>query len=146
MARAAEAIISGQLYLSEAIARAGVTRIDEVPIVDGLTATLKMAEIMADMKKLGFGVTRRGDTHGRPSKDMIEHARRLHGRTLPSIALHNTQCAASRYHRPAALRVVAVISAALQSQTLRRDASSTPLLSMRHWTLQAAFALKLRLR
>ena len=83
MARAAEAIISGQLYLSEAIARAGVTRIDEVPIVDGLTATLKMAEIMADMKKLGFGVTRRGDTHGRPSKDMIEHARRLHGRTLP---------------------------------------------------------------
>ena len=65
------------------IARAGVTRIDEVPIVDGLTATLKMAEIMADMKKLGIGVTRRGYTHGRPSKDMIEHARRLHGRTLP---------------------------------------------------------------
>ena len=105
-----------------------------------------MAEIMADMKKMGIGVTRRGYTHIRPSKDMIEHARRLHGRTLPSIALHNTQCAASRYHRPAALRVVAVISAALQSQTLRRDASSTPLLSMRRWTLQAAFALKLRLR
>lgn len=82
IAQGAEAIIPGQLYLSEAIARAGVTRIDEVPIVDGLTATLKMAEIMADMKKLGIGVTRRGYTHARPPKNMVEHARRLHGRTL----------------------------------------------------------------
>jgi allantoin racemase len=81
IALGAEAIIPGQLYLSEAIARAGVTRIDDVPIVDGLTATLKMAEIMADMKKLGIAVTRRGYTHARPSKDMIEHARLLHGRT-----------------------------------------------------------------
>jgi hypothetical protein len=82
IAQGAEAIIPGQLYLSEAIARAGVTRIDEVPIVDGLTATLKMAEVMADMKKLGIGVARRGYTHARPPKDMVEHARRLHGRTL----------------------------------------------------------------
>ena len=44
-----EAIIPGQLYLSEAIARAGITRIDEVPVVDGLTATLKMAEAMVDL-------------------------------------------------------------------------------------------------
>jgi len=81
IAQGAEAIIPGQLYLSEAIARAGVTRIDDVPIVDGLTATLKMAEIMHDMKKLGIAVTRRGYTHARPPKDMIEHARLLHGRT-----------------------------------------------------------------
>lgn len=83
IAQGAEAIIPGQLYLSEAIARAGITRIDDVPIVDGLTATLKMAEIMVDMKKLGIAVTRRGYTHARPSKDMIEHARRLHGRMQP---------------------------------------------------------------
>lgn len=76
----AEAIIPGQLYLSEAIARTGVTRIDEVPIVDGLAATLKMAESMADLKRLGVSVTRRGYTHARPSREMIEHARKVHSR------------------------------------------------------------------
>ena len=76
----AEAIIPGQLYLSEAIARAGVTRIDEAPIMDALACTLKMAEAMADLKALGIGVTRRGYTHARPPREMIEHVRRLHGR------------------------------------------------------------------
>jgi Asp/Glu/hydantoin racemase len=80
IAGGAEAIIPGQLYLSEAIARAGITRIDEVPIVDGLAATLKMAESMADLKRLGVSVTRRGYTHARPAKDMIEHARKMHSR------------------------------------------------------------------
>jgi Asp/Glu/hydantoin racemase len=83
IAQGAEAIIPGQLYLSEAIARAGVTRIDEVPIVDGLAATLKMAEAMADLKRLGISVTRRGYSHAQPSRDMIEHARRVHSR--PSV-------------------------------------------------------------
>lgn len=80
IAQGAEALIPGQLYLSEAIARASLTRIDEVPIVDGLAATLKMAEAMHDMKRLGISVTRRGYTHARPPQDMIDHARRLHGR------------------------------------------------------------------
>jgi allantoin racemase len=81
IALGAEAIIPGQLYLSEAIARAGVTRIDEVPIVDGLAAVVKMAEVMADFKKLGITVTRRGYTHARPPDDVLEHARKFHGRT-----------------------------------------------------------------
>ena len=81
IARGAEAIIPGQLYLSEAIARAGVTRIDEVPIIDGLVSTLKMAEAMADFKRFGISVTRRGYTHARPPREMVEYARRLHGRS-----------------------------------------------------------------
>jgi Asp/Glu/hydantoin racemase len=80
IALGAEAIIPGQLYLSEAIARAGLTRIDEVPIVDGLAALVKMAEAMADLKKLGISVTRRGYTHARPPKDVLEHARKFHKR------------------------------------------------------------------
>ena len=80
IALGAEAIIPGQLYLSEAIARAGVTRIDEVPIVDGLAALVKMAEAMADLKKLGISVTRRGYTHARPPKDVLEYARKFHKR------------------------------------------------------------------
>ncbi len=80
IAKGAEALIPGQLYLSEAIARAGITRIDEVPIVDGMSATLKMAEAMHDLKQLGISVTRRGFTHARPPKEMVEHARKLHRR------------------------------------------------------------------
>ena len=81
----AEAIIPGQLYLSEAIARAGVTRIDEVPIMDALTCTLKMAEAMADLKSLGISVTRRGYSHARPPREMVDQVRALHARP-PMVA------------------------------------------------------------
>jgi len=78
--KGAEAIIPGQLYLSEAIARAKITRIRDVPIIDGLSANLKMAEIMHDLKHLGISTTRRGYVHARPPPDMIEHARKFQGR------------------------------------------------------------------
>jgi Asp/Glu/hydantoin racemase len=81
IALGAEAIIPGQLYLSEAITRAGVTRIDEVPIVDGLAAVVKMAEVMADFRRLGITVTRRGYTHAQPPKDVLEHALKFNKRT-----------------------------------------------------------------
>ncbi len=81
IARGAEAIIPGQLYLSEAIARAGLNRIDEVPVIDALTATLKMAEVMGDFHHQGIRVTRRGYAHARPSAEQIAHARRVHGRS-----------------------------------------------------------------
>jgi allantoin racemase len=81
IALGAEAIIPGQLYLSEAIVRAGVTRIDEVPIVDGLAAVVKMAEVMADFRKLGITVSRRGYTHAQPPKDVLDHALKFNRRT-----------------------------------------------------------------
>lgn len=80
IAQGAEAIIPGQLYLSEAMARAHITRIDEVPVIDGLSATIKMAEVMADFKDMGISVTRRGYLHARPPADMVHHARQFHGR------------------------------------------------------------------
>jgi hypothetical protein len=39
-----------------------------------------MAEAMAGLKRLGISVTRRGYTHARPDPEMVEHARRVHGR------------------------------------------------------------------
>jgi Asp/Glu/hydantoin racemase len=77
IAQGAEVLIPGQLYLSEAIVRAGLTRIDDVPVMDGLSATLKMAEVMSDFKQLGISVTRRGYLHARPPVDMVEHALRF---------------------------------------------------------------------
>jgi allantoin racemase len=76
----AEALIPGQLYLSEAIFHAGIKRIDEVPVIDALSTTIKMAEVMADLKQLGISVTRRGYTHARPPADILDHVRRFHQR------------------------------------------------------------------
>jgi Asp/Glu/hydantoin racemase len=80
ISRGAEALIPGQLYLSEAVARAGVRRIDDVPIVDALSVTIKTAEMTHDLARLGITVSRRGVTNARPSDEMIEHVRRRHRR------------------------------------------------------------------
>ncbi|MBI4588212.1 MAG: hypothetical protein HY725_05195 [Candidatus Rokubacteria bacterium] len=80
IAAGAEAIIPGQLYLSEAVAAAGLSRVDDAPVVDALAATLKMAEVMVDLRGLGISVARRGFFHARPDLAMVEHARRVHGR------------------------------------------------------------------
>lgn len=80
----AEAIIPGQLYLSEAIFHAGITRIDEVPVIDALSTTIKMAEAMADLKRLGISVTRRGYSHAKPPPDILGHVRSFHQR--PAIS------------------------------------------------------------
>ena len=76
----AEAIIPGQLYLSEAVARAGISRIDAVPVVDALAVTIKAAEMMHELRMLGITVSRHGVTNAMPSDEMIEHARRMHRR------------------------------------------------------------------
>ncbi len=76
----AEAIIPGQLYLSEALARAGVQRIEDVPVIDALSVTIKTAEMMHDLASLGITVSRRGVTNAHPDEALIEHARRMHGR------------------------------------------------------------------
>ena len=62
------------------MARAGLGRIDEVPVVDALTVTIKMAEMMHDLARLGITVSRDGVTNALPSDEMIEHARRMHHR------------------------------------------------------------------
>ncbi len=78
--KGAEAIIPGQLYLSEALARAGIQRIDDVPVIDALSVTLKAAEMMHDLATLGITVSRRGVTNALPDDALIEHARRMHHR------------------------------------------------------------------
>ena len=80
IAQGAEAIIPGQLYMSEALARAGVQRIDDVPVIDALSVTIKTAEMMHDLVSLGITVSRRGVTNALPDDALIEHARRMHGR------------------------------------------------------------------
>jgi Asp/Glu/hydantoin racemase len=84
IALGADVVIPGQLYLSEAIARAGLTRIDDAPVVDAMTATLKMAEAMADFRRQGISVTRRGYLYARAPRDILDHARAFHRRDPPA--------------------------------------------------------------
>jgi hypothetical protein len=35
---------------------------------------------MADLKRLGISVTRRGYMHAKPGKDLVAHARKAHSR------------------------------------------------------------------
>ncbi len=47
-----EVVIPGEAVLNAVLQRAGLRRIGDVPIVDGLAATLKTAEMMVDLHKL----------------------------------------------------------------------------------------------
>jgi len=55
------------------LARHGVSRVDDVPIVDGLAATIKMAEMMVDLRKnSGLTVSRHGWHNAAPSAGRID--------------------------------------------------------------------------
>jgi len=61
-----------------------------------------MAEAMADLKRLGIGVTRRGYIHARPDGEMVEHARRMHARPPIAPPKNDLMAAASAAERPGA--------------------------------------------
>lgn len=52
----ADVIIPGEVPLGVLLATHGVSRIDDVPVLDGLAATMKMAEVMYDLRRVA-GVT-----------------------------------------------------------------------------------------
>jgi len=74
----AEFLIPGQLYLREAIFKAGITRINDLPVIDALSTTIKMAESMTDLDRLGISVTRRSYTHAQPPDDILKQVRKIH--------------------------------------------------------------------
>lgn len=59
IADGADAIIPGEVPLGVTMAAHGVRRVDEVPLIDGLAATMKMAELMVDLRRsVGLEVSR----------------------------------------------------------------------------------------
>lgn len=59
IAEGADAIIPGEVPLGVTMAAHGVRRVDEVPLIDGLAATMKMAELMVDLRRsIGLEVSR----------------------------------------------------------------------------------------
>jgi len=80
IADGADVIIPGEAPLSVHLANAGINRVDDVPILDGVAATLKSAELMVDLQRQ-FGVTRstRGYYQAQPPRDRVKELVKLYG-------------------------------------------------------------------
>ena len=71
--KGADVIILGEIPLSLILASEGISRIDDSPIMDSLAVTLKMSELMVDLKNLtGLTPSRRGWSQASPSKDRMK--------------------------------------------------------------------------
>jgi Asp/Glu/hydantoin racemase len=75
-----DVIIPGEAPLCALLMKHGVTRIDEVPIVDALGATVKMAESMVDLKRSsGLAPARRGYYTDKPPRERVKELIELYG-------------------------------------------------------------------
>jgi allantoin racemase len=80
IADGADVIICGEIPLSILLASAGVARIDEVPVMDSLAVTLKMAETMVELRSAtGLAPCRRGWRHASPRRARVEQVLEFYG-------------------------------------------------------------------
>jgi len=57
----ADVIVPGEMPLNVLLAANGISRVDDVPVVDGLAVTLKMAELFVDLRRsVGLAQSRHG--------------------------------------------------------------------------------------
>ncbi len=68
----ADVIVPGEMPLNVLLTGHGVSRIDDVPILDGLALTLMLAEMMVDLKTR-FGIThsRHGRKNAMPPRELL---------------------------------------------------------------------------
>lgn len=80
IAAGADVIIPGEAPLSVHLARAGINRVDNVPILDGIACLLKSAEVMVDLKRQ-LGITRatQGYYQAMPPRDRVKELAGLYG-------------------------------------------------------------------
>ena len=80
IAEGVDVIIPGEAPLCALLMKHGVTRVDEVPIVDALGATLKMAEAMVDLRRSsGLAPARRGYFTEKPPRERVKELIELYG-------------------------------------------------------------------
>ncbi|MBN9427397.1 MAG: racemase [Burkholderiales bacterium] len=80
IADGADVIIPGEAPLSLMLHRAGISRVDDVPVIDGVAATLKTAEMLVDMKRLlGTSRSTRGYYQAIPMRERVKELMDLYG-------------------------------------------------------------------
>lgn len=75
-----DVIIPGEAPLCLLLAKNGISRIDEAPVVDSLAATVKMAEMMADLRMTsGLRHARRGYFSDQPPRKRVKELLDFYG-------------------------------------------------------------------
>jgi Asp/Glu/hydantoin racemase len=76
----ADVIIPGEMPLNVLLASAGITRVDDVPILDGLAVTLKLAEALVDLRRtVGLSHSRHGWTNASPRRERVREVLSFYG-------------------------------------------------------------------
>ena len=76
----ADVIIPGEAPLNLLLARNGVHRVDDVPVIDALAATIKMAETMVDLRRAtGVSPSRHGYFTAQPPRERVKELLDLYG-------------------------------------------------------------------
>jgi len=80
IADGADVISPGEAPMSLMLHRAGISRVDDVPVIEGVAATLKTAEMLADMKRqLGTFRCTRGYYGAIPPRERVKELTELYG-------------------------------------------------------------------
>ncbi len=76
----ADVIVPGEVPLSLLLALNGVTRIDDVPVIDTFAVTLKMTEMMVDLRRLtGLAASRHGFMNSTPGPERLDQVMAFYG-------------------------------------------------------------------
>jgi len=80
IADGADVLIPGEAVLCVLLASQGVSRVDDVPVVDALAATVKMAEALVDLRRIaGLEVSRKGHFNAAPPRGRVAELLRFYG-------------------------------------------------------------------
>jgi Asp/Glu/hydantoin racemase len=84
-AQGVDVVIPGEAPLHLLLQQAGIQRVDEIPVVDGLATTLKTAEMMVGLRRCsGMQVTRAGYFTAKPPRGRIDELLRFYrGNEIP---------------------------------------------------------------
>jgi Asp/Glu/hydantoin racemase len=77
----AEVIIPGCLMLSPVLVKHGVHHVENVPVVDVVSVTIKLAECMCELSKAGLPIVSRRGYYGGPDRDLVNEVRAVFGFT-----------------------------------------------------------------
>lgn len=84
LASGADVLIPGQTIMAEVLWQNGIHRIDDAPVIDALGVTIRMAELLANLRRSsGLSASRRGYWGTPPDAELAERARSLLGRERP---------------------------------------------------------------
>jgi hypothetical protein len=70
-----DVLLPGQTIITELLWRAGIRDLDGALVLDPRLPLLRMAEMLVDMRRAGFGVSRRGFNWAKPPKELEKGVR-----------------------------------------------------------------------